>query len=131
MNTEEKLEKRLKIIGLKLGLVTPELTEKQEKIYNILSKNEEGIFKKPKDKKNYLISVLRRELKSDKFYATLKYCRENGHKEKKGFSSISSSSHMGTRVYATCSRCGQMYERGLTDKEQEGFDKFMGMPFNI
>ncbi|MFW9882535.1 MAG: hypothetical protein ACFFG0_56455 [Candidatus Thorarchaeota archaeon] len=131
MKKEEKLEKRLKILKLKLNLDSPELTEKQERMYNLLSNNKEGILKKPKDKRSYLISELKHELKLDKFYATLRYCREHGHKEKKGHASISSSSHMGTRVYATCSRCGQMYERGLTTEEWERFDKAMRTPFTI
>jgi transketolase N-terminal domain/subunit len=60
-----------------------------------------------------------------------KHYEENGHVKKEDSSYIASGSHTGTRVYATCAKCGMMYYRALGPKEQECFNSSMRTPFTI
>lgn len=59
-----------------------------------------------------------------------KICEKEGHKEKEGYSSISSGIG-GTKKYCHCEKCGMMYERYLTFEEWKEFSELMNTPMNI
>jgi hypothetical protein len=127
----KNLEKGLKIIGLSLGIIEPKLTKEQEESYKIFSNPElKTILKAPKNKREYLINELQKEIKLKNFYEKIKRCEDKGHKPKKN-SGYVASGQGGTRVYKECSRCGMLYERCLTSKESGDFDKMMRTPMTI
>lgn len=127
---KDKLRKEIN--DIKSGKKEVNLTDSQEKFYqNRLDPELQKILKHPGSRKDFLISELESKINMNELYAKLDYCRKHGHEEKKGSSYFASGSHTGTRVYAYCSRCGQMYERNLTAKEREEFDKIMHTPMTI
>jgi len=135
------LEAKLYLVGLKVGIIEENLTEKERESYlkweeakrtsneTFEKKGKKGIWKLNTEKE-YIINKLEKEIKVKEFYKKIKYCKENGHPEKKG-SSYTASGQGGTKVWAQCSKCGQKYERGLSSKEWDEWYKEMHKPMNI
>ena len=137
-----ELEAKLYLTELKTGIIKPNLTEEEKAEYikseegkkrdNEICKrrygNEDSGIWKEFSEKDFLIHEIQVKLNFAELFKKIKYCNENGHSE--------GSSHMGcgqsgTKVYAVCKRCGMGYDRPLTSKEWEEFNKHMNTPMTI
>jgi len=120
-----KLEAKSLISKLKSGLVFPNLNEQEQKVYKKIIK---FFNAKELSEKEYLIGELKSRIQVAEFSEKIKYCKKHGHT--KGSSHIGSG-QSGTKVYVNCAHCGMNYDRPLTQKEWENFDKMMNTPMII
>jgi len=123
-----KLEAKTLIDKLKLGFTSPDLNEQEQKSYVIWKNAMESLNSKKLSEKRYLIGEIKSRIQAAEFAEKIKYCKKYGHTE--DWLHICSG-QSGTKVYANCARCGMNYERNLSVKEWENFDKMMNTPMSI
>jgi hypothetical protein len=116
------LEAYLCLYGLKAGIINLSLNEAEKEDYARWKKQKESaneigeklvgeeVFEKI-GKKQYLVKRLEENISHTKNVKAMIYCKEHGHKEKKG-SAYTSETLKGIVNKYTCSRCGMIYREG-------------------
>lgn len=128
-----KLEAETLIQNLKTELISPNLSEQEQKRYKNL-KNAMGYLNSISGKtrklseREYLIIELKSRIELAELREKIKYCEQHGHIPNHEHISAGQS---GTKLYGECKRCGIDYNRPLISKEWEYFDKSMRTPMTI
>lgn len=123
---------------LKAGEVIIELDEKGKmecvSFMNAMKKSDEKRGGKEYfndyNEMEYVSMILEMRINLQEKFDKDKYCERHGHEEVKDSAHIEEG--MGkTRAWAFCSRCGQMYDRYLTQEEIKKWNELLRTPFNI